>query len=39
MTITIADGRGALWQWDIGRRLRVGVSVPQPNAAAQEAVD
>lgn len=24
MTITIADGRGALWQWDTGRRLRVG---------------
>lgn len=23
MTITIADGRGALWQWDTGRRLRV----------------
>lgn len=21
MTITIADGRGALWQWDTGRRL------------------
>jgi len=37
MTITIADGRGALWQWDTGRRLRVGVSVPQPNAAAWEA--
>lgn len=23
MNITIADGRGALWQWDTGRRLRV----------------
>lgn len=23
MTITIADGRGALWQWDTGRRVRV----------------
>ena len=23
MTITIADGRGALWQWDTGRRIRV----------------
>ena len=29
MTITIADGRGALWQWDTGRRLRVGSSVEQ----------
>lgn len=27
MTITIADGRGALWQWDTGRRLRVGSGV------------
>ncbi len=39
MTITIADGRGALWQWDTGRRLRVGSGVEQPNAAAWEAVD
>lgn len=23
MTITIADGRGALWQWDTGRRVLV----------------
>nr|DAD93334.1 MAG TPA: hypothetical protein [Siphoviridae sp. ct0UA44]DAD99613.1 MAG TPA: hypothetical protein [Siphoviridae sp. ctind17] len=23
MAITIADGRGALWQWDTGRRVRV----------------
>lgn len=23
MTITIADGRGALWQWDAGRRVKV----------------
>ena len=23
MTITIADGRGALWQWDTGRRVGV----------------
>lgn len=23
MTIEIADGRGALWQWDTGRRVRV----------------
>lgn len=23
MTITIADGRGALWQWDTGRRVRI----------------
>ena len=23
MTITIADGRGALWQWDIGRRVKI----------------
>ncbi len=23
MTITIADGRGALWQWDTGRRVKV----------------
>lgn len=29
MTITIADGRGALWQWDTGRRLRVGNGVKQ----------
>ena len=29
MTITIADGRGALWQWDTGRRLRVGSGVEQ----------
>ena len=29
MKITIADGRGALWQWDTGRRLRVGSGVEQ----------
>lgn len=29
MTITIADGRGTLWQWDTGRRLRVGSGVDQ----------
>lgn len=29
MIITIADGRGALWQWDTGRRLRVGSGVEQ----------
>ena len=29
MTITIADGRGALWQWDTGRRLHVGSGVEQ----------
>lgn len=29
MEITIADGRGALWQWDTGRRLRVGSGVEQ----------
>lgn len=29
MTITIADGREALWQWDTGRRLRVGSGVEQ----------
>lgn len=29
MTITIADGRGALRQWDTGRRLRVGSGVDQ----------
>lgn len=29
MTITIADGRGALWQWDTGRSLRVGSGVEQ----------
>ena len=23
MTITIADGRGALWQWDTGRRIKI----------------
>ena len=27
MKISIADGRGALWQWDTGRRLRVGSGV------------
>ena len=31
MEITIADGRGALWQWDTGRRLRVGSGVEQVN--------
>jgi hypothetical protein len=29
MTITIADKRRALWQWDTGRRLRVGSDVEQ----------
>ena len=29
MTITIADRRGPLWQWDTGRRLRVGSGVEQ----------
>ena len=31
MTITIADGRGALWQWDTGRRVKItdGDSVKQ----------
>lgn len=29
MAITIADGRGALWQWDTGRLLRVGSGVEQ----------
>lgn len=29
MKIEIADGRGALWQWDTGRRLRVGSGVEQ----------
>lgn len=31
MTITIADGRGALWQWDTGRRVKItdGVGVKQ----------
>lgn len=29
MKISIADGRGALWQWDTGRRLRVGIGVEQ----------
>lgn len=29
MTITIADKRRALWQWDTGRRLRVGSGVEQ----------
>lgn len=29
MTITIADGRGELWQWDTGRSLRVGSGVEQ----------
>ena len=31
MAITIADGRGALWQWDTGRRVKItdGVGVKQ----------
>lgn len=31
MTITIADGRGALWQWNTGRRVKItdGVGVKQ----------
>lgn len=31
MTITIADGRGALWQWDTGRKVKItdGDSVKQ----------
>lgn len=31
MTITIADGRGALWQWDTGRRVKItdGIGVKQ----------
>lgn len=29
MKISIAYGRGALWQWDTGRRLRVGSGVEQ----------
>lgn len=31
MTISIADGRGALWQWDTGRRVKItdGSSVEQ----------
>ena len=31
MTITIADGRGELWQWDTGRRVKItdGVGVKQ----------
>lgn len=42
MTITIADGRGALWQWDTGRRLRVGSGVEQihyQNRALGSSVD
>lgn len=42
MTITIADGRGALWQWDTGRRLRVGSGVDQihyQNRALGRSVD
>ena len=42
MTITIADGRGALWQWDTGRRLRVGSGVEQihyQNRALGRSVD
>lgn len=42
MTITIADGRGALWQWDTGRRLRVGSGVDQihyQNRALCDSVD
>lgn len=29
MTLELADGRGALWQWDTGRRLRVDGGVEQ----------
>lgn len=29
MIITIADGRGALWQWDTGRRVKVDGDVEQ----------
>lgn len=42
MTITIADRRGALWQWDTGRRLRVGSGVEQihyQNRALGRSVD
>ena len=42
MTITIADRRGALWQWDTGRRLRVGSGVEQihyQNRALGSSVD
>lgn len=42
MTITIADGRGALWQWDTGRRLHVGSGVEQihyQNRALGRSVD
>lgn len=42
MTITIADGRGALWQWDTGRSLRVGSGVEQihyQNRALGRSVD
>lgn len=42
MTITIADRRGALWQWDTGRRLLVGSGVEQihyQNRALGSSVD
>lgn len=42
MKISIADGRGALWQWDTGRRLRVGSGVDQihyQNRALGRSVD
>lgn len=38
MTLKLADWRVWLWQLDAERCLRVGVSVPHPNAAAWEAV-
>ena len=42
MTLELADGRGALWQWDTGRRLRVGSGVEQihyQNRALGSSVD
>lgn len=42
MTITIADKRRALWQWDTGRRLHVGSGVEQihyQNRALGRSVD
>ena len=42
MKISIADGRGALWQWDTGRRLRVGSGMDQihyQNRALGSSVD
>lgn len=43
MTITIADGRGALWQWDTGRRVDERIAAKgtaeEQDIPAEEALD